>query len=167
MTRAPISAVRLVTTPSKGATIWANPFIARSWSRWAWAALAAPVLLARSSSFSSASCLETASSGNRLSQRSAVVAESFSAVGGAQIGAGLADLLVQFRRVDGRQKIALFHMGADILVPGMHIAGHAGIKLGVVIGLKRAGQHQRLALAAGDRARSAPRWEYPLRRSSS
>ena len=76
-------------------------------------------------------------------------------LGGAQIGAGLGNLLVQFGRVDQSQHIAFFYMGADILVPGMHVTGHTRKKLGVVIGLKCAGQDQRLAFAAGFRAKLA------------
>ena len=77
LTSAPISAVRLVTTPSKGATIWAKSFhrqqpVEIGLGRLGGAGLAGQIFV-----FSSASCLETASSGNRLFQRSAVTADSF------------------------------------------------------------------------------------------
>ena len=70
---------------------------------------------------------------------------------GFNIGAGLADLLIDLWCVDAGEKIAFAHMGAYVLVPGMHIARDAGKKLRVIECLQRSRQDERLPFAAGGR----------------
>jgi len=69
-------------------------------------------------------------------------------LGGGQVGAGLDDLLVQFRRVDLGQQLAGLHMAADVDVPLLEIAGDAGVDGGGVEGLDGRRQRQPLFAAA-------------------
>ena len=72
-TRSPISALRAVTTPAKGARTTAKDFIASSRPSAACASRTAATFTARSPFFSSASCFETEAVVSRSFQRTAVL----------------------------------------------------------------------------------------------
>ena len=57
-------------------------------------------------------------------------------------GARLHQFLIDFRRVDVGQQLALLHAAANVLVPAQQVAVGAGVDRRLDVGLQRAGQHQ-------------------------
>ena len=63
-------------------------------------------------------------------------------LGGRQIGFRLLELLIEIRRVDHTEELASLHMGADVLLPALEIAGDPGVDRRLEIGLDRAGKRK-------------------------
>ena len=110
--------LRAVTTPSNGATILAKAFSA--FSRWtlASAASTSASLALASLCFSSAACCDTAADARSEFQRCAVtLRQRLIGFRLGQLALGDGDALVEFRRVDDREDVALADLGADVLAP--------------------------------------------------
>src|SRR5882724_12462545 len=61
---------------------------------------------------------------------------------GAEVGARLRKLLIDFRAFDFCEKIALLHMAADVVIPLFDVAGGARVDWRLNVGLQRGWQRQ-------------------------
>jgi hypothetical protein len=77
---------------------------------------------------------------------------------GIQIGLALLELLVQFRRFDFRQQIALMNARADVGVPGFQVTAGAGVNGRIGERLCIAGQHDFLGRRAERGVHDGDRW---------
>src|SRR6267154_4379295 len=68
--------------------------------------------------------------------------EIFIGLHGAEVGARLRKLLIDFRGFDFCEEIALLHMAADVVVPRFDVAGGARVDWRLHIGLQRGWQRQ-------------------------
>ena len=93
----------------------------------------------------SVSCLETAFWLSRSVIAAGVgLGQASSGFRGSQIGAGLKQLLVYFRRADHGQQLPLADMRADVEIPLAEIAIGTGIERGIAVGINVTGQNKLL-----------------------
>ena len=125
---APMSVLRAVMTPVKGATTRLNDSSSRSRDTLAAAESAAAFFAAASPAFSSASCLETDSVASNPCQRTLVLLDRASlARAVARSACAWRQLLVDLGRVDFGQQLALGHLRSDVGAPFFQIAAGARI----------------------------------------
>ena len=129
--------------PSNGATIFWKPDSSRRRCTFARAACTCASFDAARLIFSSASCLETESEARRLRQRSAVtLGDLLIGLRGREVRLRLAQLLIDFRRLDLTQQLAGLDRRADVHQPALQIAAGARVDRRLVVGLEVARQDE-------------------------